>query len=157
MYGLFPTIAHIAQSPNGVKYVKPASVRTCSDRGFRLAPIFSPSVITLVTAFLVCLNAVIPVWIIEGLVRACTGQRRPASKVTTALITTPGAVASALSMAADEMRTIKDLDERCKPASLLSCDSVTEIKMQSSKSMEIELPSTSLLETPTDGSEMASE
>jgi len=96
MYGLFPTIAHIAKSPNGLK----------------LAPIFNPAVITLVTAFLVCLNAIIPSWIIEGLIRGVTGQHRPASRVTTELITTPGAVASALTMAENEMKTIKKLDER---------------------------------------------
>lgn len=82
---------------------------------FRLAPIFSPAVITLVTAFLVCLNVFTPSWVIEGLVRAVTGQRRPASKVTSDLIATPGAVASALTMAGDEMQTIKELDERCRP------------------------------------------
>jgi hypothetical protein len=158
MYGLFPTIAHIAKSPNGTKYV--IHVPVCSFiliLAYRLGPIFNPAVITLVTAFLVCINALIPPWIIEGLVKLCTGQGRPASKVTADLITTPGAVASALTMAGDEMRTIRELDERCKPDCAGWCARDAEVFIQSLRIMDTGSHSTSLLVTQMVGSEMLSE
>ncbi|CAD6585902.1 MAG: hypothetical protein CYPHOPRED_003328, partial [Cyphobasidiales sp. Tagirdzhanova-0007] len=97
VFGLFPTICHIAMSPSGI----------------RLSPIFRAPSITLVATLLTLLNFLIPFAALHLLVRLATGQRMPASKVTTQLISSPAVVASCLAMGADEMCAIEDLDEAC--------------------------------------------
>lgn len=94
VYGLFPTVADIAISPNGL----------------RLSPLFQPSAITLVTTFLTILTVFIPFGLLHAIVRLVTGQRGDASQVTARLVANPSCVSAALAMAGDEMATICELD-----------------------------------------------
>lgn len=75
---------------------------------------FKPASITVITALLALINFVMPTMALRSLVRLVTGQSAAASLVTTRLITSPATVAAALTMAADEMLTIKQLDEDCR-------------------------------------------
>ena len=86
---------------------------TITERTNRLSPIFRAPSITLVATLLTLLNFLIPFAALHLLVRLATGQRMPASKVTTQLISSPAVVASCLAMGADEMCAIEDLDEAC--------------------------------------------
>lgn len=94
MYGLFPSLAHIATTPNGL----------------RLSPLFSNPAIIMVVSFLTVLNTVLPFYILHWIVRIATRQERPASTVTANLVHNPSVVACALAMAGDEMKTILEPD-----------------------------------------------
>lgn len=92
-YCLFPTISHIALSPNGV----------------RATPFFNPYTLLFVT-FLDSLLLLLPAFFLKLLVGLVTRHREPALTVTTSIVSTPCAVSEALYMALDELDTIKDLD-----------------------------------------------
>ncbi|KDE07896.1 hypothetical protein, variant [Microbotryum lychnidis-dioicae p1A1 Lamole] len=90
---LFPTISHMALTPNGR----------------RLWPLFSPlglAPVGLSTALL----SYLPRESLSRVVGRLSGQSGPGSLVTTGLVTSPGSVIAALTMAREEMRDVTDLD-----------------------------------------------
>ncbi|SCV70678.1 BQ2448_3440 [Microbotryum intermedium] len=90
---LFPTISHMALTPNGR----------------RLWPLFSPlglAPVGLSTALL----SYLPRESLSRVVGRLSGQSGPGSLVTTGLVTSPGSVVAALTMAKEEMRNVTELD-----------------------------------------------
>ncbi|KAK4703826.1 hypothetical protein P7C70_g2392, partial [Phenoliferia sp. Uapishka_3] len=90
---LFPTVSHMATTPNGL----------------RLSPLFTPTILpplALTTLFL----SFVPSPIINPLIAFLSRQSGPGALVTSGLVTSPGTVLAALSMAKEEMDEIIDLD-----------------------------------------------
>ncbi|KAK4055463.1 hypothetical protein OIV83_000009 [Microbotryomycetes sp. JL201] len=92
---LFPTISHMRLTENGQ----------------RLAPLFTKAVLPPV-ALGTTLLSLIPQSMLTRVVTILAGQSESpdSAKATTALVSSPGTVISALSMAADEMAQVTDLD-----------------------------------------------
>lgn len=81
---------------------------------FRLSPLFRDPVRVALTSFVYVLNALLPFMVVRFFVRKITSQRKPADYTTARLVTSPGVVSAAVNMGADEMRTIKDMDNDCQ-------------------------------------------
>lgn len=93
---LFPTISHMATSPNGL----------------RMSPLFSPALsppFSLLTSAL----SLVPSRLLTPLVALAANQRAApaAAGVTTSLVQSPGTVVAAYALARDEMATIREVDE----------------------------------------------
>ncbi|PWN45623.1 hypothetical protein IE81DRAFT_363861 [Ceraceosorus guamensis] len=96
---LFPTVSWIGKTPNARK----------------LAPLFHPIVPAFFLPLPLLVLSLLPFALLLPLIRLLTRQNFEAAKTTTNFLVTPGAVRSAVNMAAEEMREIRKLrDETIK-------------------------------------------
>lgn len=90
---LFPTLAWIGRTPNAR----------------RIQMLVNPLVTHLVLPLPLLLLSLLPVWMLVWVIRLVTGQPAAAALATAELLTTPGAVHNALSMAKQEFSTVQAL------------------------------------------------
>lgn len=93
---LFPTISHMSTSRNGL----------------RMSPLFSSRLSLPISLALTPLSQV-PSHLLRPLVGLLSRQRGQSAAVTTALVQSPGTVVAALTLAAEEMARVGELDEEC--------------------------------------------